>query len=73
MWNKSEIAEPVDGPGREMIAGGSLSIKIIKTVLGGTNIIGKIQYHADTNTNLFRKKEIRRRKARFENQITKKI
>ena len=41
MCNKSEIAEPVDGPGRELIEGGSLTIKITEAVLGGTNIIVK--------------------------------
>ena len=41
MWNESEIAELVDVPGRELIEGGSLSIKRIETVLEGTNIIGK--------------------------------
>ena len=41
MWNESEIAELVDGPGKELIEGGSLSIKRIEAVLEGTNIIGK--------------------------------
>ena len=41
MWNESEIAELVDGTGRELIEGGCLSIKRIERVLEGTNIISK--------------------------------
>ena len=57
MWNESEIAELVDGPGRELIEGGSLSIKRIETVLEATNIIGKYSItQIRTRINFERKK-----------------
>ena len=57
MWNESEIAELVDGPGRELIEGGCLSIKRIETVLEGTNIIGKYSItQIRTRINFERKK-----------------
>ena len=57
MWNESEIAELIDGPGRELIEGGSLSIKRIETVLEGTNIIGKYSItQIQTRINFERKK-----------------
>ena len=48
MWKESEIAELVDGPGKELIEGGSLSIKRIEAVLEGTNIIGIIGKYSIT-------------------------
>ena len=57
MWNESEIAELVDGPGKELIEGGSLSIKRIEAVLEGTNIIGKYSItQIRTRINFKRKK-----------------
>ena len=57
MWNEREIAELIDGPGRELIEGGSLSIKRIETVLEGTNIIGKYSItQIQTRINFERKK-----------------
>ena len=57
MWNESEIEELVDGPSRELIEGGCLSIKRIETVLEGTNIIGKYSItQIRTRINFERKK-----------------
>ena len=67
MWNESEIEELVDGPGRELIEGGCLSIKRIKTVLEGTNIVGKCSItQRRTRINFERKK------LEDENEIRKK-
>ena len=73
MWNKSEIAEPVDGPGRGMIEGGSLSIKIIKTVLGGTNIIGKYSITQIRTRIYFERKKLEDEKQDSKNRLQKRV